>query len=102
MAANADRLVSAPGFPLRNAASAFQPWVHNGKPSILIRDMAMYYRIDPELRTRKWAEWNRPVYWPLALLLVGALWLVWRLRASHAERERAVARPAEAVGRGGA
>lgn len=84
------------------AASAFQPWVHNGKPSILIRDMAMYYRIDPELRTRKWAEWNRPVYWPLALLLVGALWLVWRLRASHAERERAVARPAEAVGRGGA
>lgn len=82
------------------AASAFQPWVHNGKPSILIRDMAMYYRIDPELRARKWAEWNRPVYWPLSLLLVGALWLVWRLRASHVERERAVARPAEAVGRG--
>ena len=84
------------------AASAFQPWVHNGKPSILIRDMAMYYRVDPELRARKWAEWNRPVYWPLSLLLVGAMWLVWRLRASHAERERAVARPAEAVGKGGA
>jgi hypothetical protein len=26
---------------------AFQQWVHNGKPSILIRDMAKYYRVDP-------------------------------------------------------
>jgi hypothetical protein len=27
-------------------ALAFQPWVHNGKPSILVRDLAKYYRID--------------------------------------------------------
>ena len=26
---------------------AFQQWVYNGKPSILIRDMAKYYRVDP-------------------------------------------------------
>ena len=29
---------------------AFQQWVHNGKPAILIRDMARYYRIDAAQR----------------------------------------------------
>ena len=47
---------------------AFQPWVHNGKPSVLIRDMAKYYRVDPALRAQRQAEWNQPVRWPLALL----------------------------------
>ncbi|MEO7010130.1 MAG: ABC transporter substrate-binding protein, partial [Caldimonas sp.] len=32
------------------ASGAYQPWVYNGKPSIMIRDMAKYYRIDPAMR----------------------------------------------------
>jgi ABC-type transport system substrate-binding protein len=73
---------------------AFQQWVGNGKPSLLIRDMAMYYKVDPALRVRRQAEWNRPVAWPLALpalALLAALlaaWRGWRARenatASHA------------------
>ena len=78
---------------------AFQQWVHNGKPSILIRDMAQYYRVDPVLRVRMQALWNRPIAWPLALpvlaLLVLLLW-VWR---SWRVRENATARrPATATG----
>jgi ABC-type transport system substrate-binding protein len=78
---------------------AFQQWVTNGKPSILIRDMAMYYRIDPARRAAKQAEWNSPVMWPLALMVLALTGLVgvgWRsLRA----RETATARPGPAAGR---
>jgi ABC-type transport system substrate-binding protein len=73
---------------------AFQQWVHNGKPSILIRDMAQYYRVDPVQRTRLQAEWNAPVRWPA--LLVGALLLLalWGARRSFKARETATARRA--------
>jgi len=71
---------------------AFQQWVHNGKPSILIRDMAKYYRIDPELRAQKQAEWNRPIVWPVALLALGFAALVWIGRRSFKARETATAR----------
>ena len=71
---------------------AFQQWVHNGKPSILIRDMAKYYRVDPVVRTQKQAEWNSPVLWPLALIGVGLALLVWIGRRSFKARESATAR----------
>lgn len=71
---------------------AFQQWVHNGKPSIMIRDMAKYYRVDPALRAQKQAEWNQPVRWPLALLGLGVLVLAWIARRSFRLRETATAR----------
>ncbi len=71
---------------------AFQQWVHNGKPSILIRDMAKYYRVDAELRAKKLAEWNQPIRWPLALLAAALLALAWGARRSFRARETATAR----------
>jgi ABC-type transport system substrate-binding protein len=83
---------------------AFQSWVHNGKPSIVIRDQIKYYRIDPQLRVAKQAEWNKPTWWPIGLLGLGVLALVavgWR---SYSARQRATAkaRPAAAAGSGAA
>jgi ABC-type transport system substrate-binding protein len=72
---------------------AFQQWVYNGKPSILLRDMAKYYRVDPALRTKMQAEWNQPVWWPMVLLLLGALAMVLAGRRSFLARESATARP---------
>jgi ABC-type transport system substrate-binding protein len=71
---------------------AFQQWVHNGKPSIMIRDMAQYYRLDPALRARKQAEWNKPVRWPLILLAIAALATILVARRSYRLRETATAR----------
>jgi len=76
---------------------AFQQWVHNGKPSILIRDMAQYYRVDPALRVRMQAAWNRPIAWPMILpALVGALlialaWRGWRAREQATAKRTAPA-----------
>lgn len=73
------------------SAAAYHQWVHNGKPTQIVRNHIGYLRLDPALRTRKLAEWNTPIWWPiplLALFLVGAVvpaWLGWR------RRERATA-----------
>ncbi len=71
---------------------AFQQWVHNGKPSILIRDMAKYYRVDANLRAAKQAEWNAPVRWPLAVVALALVALLWAVRRSVRQRETATAR----------
>jgi len=74
------------------ASGAFQSWVQNGKPAILIRDMGRYYRLDVPERMRRQAEWNAPVWWPLAALAALALAVLalgWR---SHRRRERMNAR----------
>jgi ABC-type transport system substrate-binding protein len=70
-------------------ALAFQPWVYNGKPSIMVRDLAKYYRVDPSLRVAKQAEWNHPVWWPMLLLIAAALGLGWITRSSYRQRQLA-------------
>jgi len=73
---------------------AFQQWVYNGKPSILIRDMAKYYRVDPALRVVKQAEWNKPTWWPMALIVALLLVLAGVARRGYRARQRATALPA--------
>ena len=70
---------------------AFQPWLHNGKPGIVIRDAARYLRLDVAERTKKIAEWNHPVWWPLLLLLAGVVAIALATRRSYQAREAAVA-----------
>lgn len=75
------------------ASGAYHRWVLNGKPSIMVRDQAQYYRLDTADRVRSLHEWNRPVYWPL--LLLGALlagMAAWAVRVCRA-RERLTALP---------
>jgi ABC-type transport system substrate-binding protein len=73
------------------SAAAFHQWITNGKPTQIVRNHIGYLRLDPELRARKLAEWNQPVWWPiplLAIVLFAALvpaWFAWRRR----ERETA-------------
>jgi ABC-type transport system substrate-binding protein len=74
------------------ASGAFQQWVGNTKPAILTRDMVKYYRVDAALREAKLAEWNRPLWWPLLLLIAVLGWFVWRTRASFQAREMATGR----------
>jgi len=74
------------------ASGAYQQWVYNGKPSIMVRDMARYYRLDPALRAEKLAAWNRPTWWPIAAIAIALLAVGWRARATFRRRERTNAR----------
>jgi ABC-type transport system substrate-binding protein len=85
------------------ASGAYHRWVHNGKPSIMVRDQAQYYRLDTAERSRSLRAWNQPIYWPLALLsvlLAGMSW--WAVRVFKArERETALlAAPGGSLTRG--
>lgn len=57
------------------SGGAYQAWVHNAKPTQMVRNTLQYYRLDPAMRAEKIRQWNRPVWWPawllLALLLAG-------------------------------
>jgi ABC-type oligopeptide transport system substrate-binding subunit len=74
------------------SSGAFQAWVHNAKPAVLVRDMARYIRIDAAERARRQAEWNRPVWWPMGLGAAGLIAVVWLALRSFRRRERLDAR----------
>jgi ABC-type oligopeptide transport system substrate-binding subunit len=82
--AQQDAIWSFGYFPF--ASGAYQSWLYNGKPTIMIRDMAKYYRLDPAQRAAKQAQWNHPTWWPplaltgLVMLLFGLAWRAFRRR----------------------
>ena len=44
-------------------------WLHNRKPNKMANNGLKYQRVDPALREKMRAAWNRPVVWPLVLLV---------------------------------
>jgi len=61
-------------------------WMHNSKPARMLRAVRKYQRIDPLERERRIAQWNAPVLWPIAalVLLLGAAVVVgWRQYRRH-------------------
>lgn len=64
-------------------------WLKNRKPSTVGNNALKYERLDPVMRERLRAQWNRPVLWPFALVILAALatllptWLAWRRREQH-------------------
>jgi hypothetical protein len=67
-------------------------WVHNRKPNQMANNGLKYQRIDARLRSEKRQEWNQPVVWPVAaLLVVVGLSLVPAVR-TYRRRERQTAR----------
>lgn len=63
------------------SGGAAHSWVHNLKPSQMVRDALPYLRLDPERRVVFQQRWNQPYWWPLwlvALLLGGVAVYLWR------------------------
>ena len=71
----------------------YHEWYSNTKPMTIGMNTLKYKKLAPELRETRRREWNRPIWWPLALgfgiLVVGtipAVFTVWK-------RERGVEQP---------
>ena len=63
------------------SGGAYQAWVGNAKPSQMVRNTLQYYRLDPALRAKSVERWNRPIWWPLALVVaagLGVACVAWR------------------------
>jgi ABC-type transport system substrate-binding protein len=73
------------------ASVAYQSWLTNGKPSILIRDYVQYWRVDPKARVAAQSAWNQARHLPLVLLVLALAGLVWVGRRAYKAREQSVA-----------
>jgi hypothetical protein len=51
----------------------------------------MYFKVDPELRAAKIAEWNRPIWWPVVLIVLVLVAAVVPAFRSWKRRERETA-----------
>jgi oligopeptide transport system substrate-binding protein len=69
-------------------------WLANAKPNDMAGNTLQYLRVDVAARSAKRAEWNRPVLWPLALILAGLVLSAIPAWMSYRRRERMAARPA--------
>ena len=74
------------------ASAAVQGWVKNSKPAILIRDHGRYLRLDVKAREAALVAWNKPVWWPLMLIVVALVAVFVFTRRSMRIRERMNAR----------
>lgn len=74
------------------ASSAFQHWVHNAKPAVMIRDMLRYYRIDAQDRVQRTQAWNAAIWWPVIVGLLVVVGVIMAALRSFRRRERLNAR----------
>jgi ABC-type transport system substrate-binding protein len=70
-------------------------WLSNVKPNNMARNGMKYLKLDVEKRALLRRQWNRPVVWPLALILAGLVASAVPAFVSYRRRERMAARPAQ-------
>jgi peptide/nickel transport system substrate-binding protein len=68
-------------------------WIGNDKPNTMARNNLKYLRIDPQKRAEMRAQWNRPVLWPLGLILAALVAFSVPAFVSYRRREQLAARP---------
>jgi len=49
--------------------SLHHDWYKNAKPNLMANNTLKYKRINPKLRAEKRIEWNKPIWWPIVIVL---------------------------------
>lgn len=70
--------------------SLHHSWYHNAKPNLMANNKLKYSRIEPQQRSEKRIEWNKPVWWPIALLVILLIVILLPGIISYRRREREV------------
>ena len=50
--------------------SLHHEWYKNAKPNLMANNTLKYKRIKPEIRKEKRVIWNKPIWWPVALVFI--------------------------------
>jgi len=69
-------------------------WLANDKPNNMARNNIKYLKVDTEKRAALRAAWNKPILWPIALILLALAASAVPAVVSYRRRERMAARPA--------
>jgi ABC-type transport system substrate-binding protein len=83
------------GFHPKNFA-LFHSWLGNARANEMSDNKLKYLKVDPARREAARREWNRPVLWPLALLIFVLLVSIVPAIRVYRRRERMAARPGAA------
>lgn len=75
------------GFHPKDYALA-HAWMFNRKPNQMANNGLKYQRIDPALRERLRDEWNKPVLWPIFLILIFLIAAIVPAMISYRRREQ--------------
>lgn len=67
----------------------YHRWYHNVWANPLANNTLKYKRIDPELRNQLQQQWNPPTLWPMLLMFVIAIGLIWPLSVAYQKRQQA-------------
>jgi oligopeptide transport system substrate-binding protein len=78
----------------RKTFGLYHSWLGNLKPNEMADNKLRYYRIDPRKREAARREWNRPILWPVLLILLAIVAATVPAFRSYRRRERMAARPA--------
>lgn len=79
-------------FPL--SGGAYQQWVGNAKPTQMVRNTLQYMKLDTAKRVASVRSWNRPIWWPLALIVLINLLVISVAWRTMKRRDRQAALPA--------
>jgi hypothetical protein len=60
----------------------YHQWLANSKPHAMARNTLKYLRINPEMRDKFRTEHNQVVWWPLVILVLMLIGLIYRFRRS--------------------
>jgi ABC-type transport system substrate-binding protein len=69
-------------------------WLSNDKPNNMARNNIKYLKVDTEKRAALRAQWNKPILWPIGLILLALIASAIPAVVSYRKRERMAARPA--------
>ena len=69
-------------------------WLSNDKPNNMARNNIKYLKVDTEKRAALRAQWNKPIVWPIILILFALIASAVPAILSYRKRERMAARPA--------
>ena len=72
--------------------AAYHAWIDSAKPSGMVKNHLQYLGVNAAERVEKIKAWNHPILWPLVLIALGLLALIWGAKGVLKRRDQVTLR----------